>query len=168
MGGGVVGAVDFDDFTGLVLDDGLAGDEVGVAEADFGAGGEAVILLGGDLAEVVVFDVDYLGERDFASTGGFVSGVVDGFHVLDEVGGVVGDDHLERIEDGHGAEGAFVEVFAEEVFQEAEFDDAVGFGDADVGAEGAQSFGSIAAAAETGEGGHAGVVPAGHQAFLNE
>lgn len=59
-GGGVVGAVDFDDFTGFVFDDGLAGDEVGVAEADFGAGGETIVLLGRDFAEIVVVDVDDL------------------------------------------------------------------------------------------------------------
>ena len=54
------------------------------------------------------------------------------------------------------------------MFEQAEFDDAVGFRDADVGAEGAESFRGVAAAAETGEGGHAGIVPAGDEAFLHE
>ena len=95
--------MDFDDFVGLVLDDGLAGDEVGVAKADFGAGGETVILLGGDFAEIVLFDEEDLGEGDGAGADGFVGGVVDGFHGLGEIGGVVGDDDFERVEDGHGA-----------------------------------------------------------------
>ena len=97
-----------------------------------------------------------------------IFGIVDGLHLFDLAFGVVIDDDLERAQHGHHARGALVEVFADEVFEAAEFDDAVGFGDADGGAEVAHRFGRVAAAADAGERGHARIVPAAHVAFLHE
>ena len=66
LGGGIVGAAELGDVAVGVLDDVGAGDEVGVAEADFLAGGEAEELLGWVFAEVVSLDVEGFGEGDLA------------------------------------------------------------------------------------------------------
>ena len=69
-GGGVVGAVHFGDFALLVLDHAGALDEVGVAQAHFAAGREAEEFLRRIFAEIVLLDVEHLGERHFARAGG--------------------------------------------------------------------------------------------------
>ncbi len=152
----------------LVLDHAGALDEIGVAQAHFAAGREAEEFLGRIFAEILLLDVEHLGEGHFARAGGGVFGIVDGVHLFGLVFGIVVDDHLERAQDGHDAGRAFVEVFADEVFQAAEFDGAVGLGEADGGAEVAHGFGRVAAAPDAGERGHARIVPAAHAAFLHE
>ena len=57
----------------------VGGDEVGVAQAHFFAGGEAVVLGRRNLAEVVLLDVDLAGEGHLAGPGGGVFGVVGDF-----------------------------------------------------------------------------------------
>lgn len=91
-GCGVVGAVQFGDIAIGVFGYAGAGDEIGVAEADFSAGGQAVELFRGALHKVIVLDVEFSGEGDFARTGGGVFGVVDGIEVFDFILGVIIDD----------------------------------------------------------------------------
>ena len=74
--GGVVGAVDLDDVAGGVFHDALRGDEVGVAQAHFLAGREAVVLGRRDFAEVVLLDVEFAGEGHLARAGGGVFRIV--------------------------------------------------------------------------------------------
>ena len=82
--------------------------------------------------------------------------------------GVVFDDQLEGVQDGHGAAGAVVEVVALEVLEHFDIGDAVGARDAGGGDEGADGFRGEAAAAKAGEGGHAGIVPAVDAILLHE
>ena len=97
-----------------------------------------------------------------------VFGVVDGVHLFDLTLGIVVDDDLQRTQHGHHARRALVQVFADEVFEHGQFDDAVGLRDADGGAEIADRFRRVAAAADAGERGHARIVPAAHVAFLHQ
>ena len=80
--GGIVGAVDFDDVAGCVFHDALGGDEVGVAQADFLAGRQAVVLGRRNFAEVVLLDVDLAREGHLAGAGGGIFGVVGDFDEL--------------------------------------------------------------------------------------
>ena len=133
--GRVIGAVHFHHFAVLVLHHAGAGDEIGVAQAHFAAGREAEILLGRIFAEIVLLDVEDFGKRHLARAGGGVFGIVDGLHLLDLALGIVVDHHAQRPQHGHHARRALVQVFAHVVFQQPEFDDAVGFRYADGAAE---------------------------------
>ena len=167
-GGGVVGAVDFGDGALGVLDQVGASEEAGAAEAHFVAGGEAVELLGGHLHEVVTVDPEFVGAAEFAGAGVGVFGVVG--RVGDELGvlGQVVDDQLDGVEDGHAAGSDAVEVVADAPLEEGEVGEGFVLGDAGALAEIADGGGGVAAAAHTGDGGHAGVVPAIDVAFLDE
>jgi len=167
-GFGIEGAAEFNDLAGGVFDDFVALNDADVAKADFAAGGEAEVFFGRIFHEVVALDVEGAGEGNFAGASGRVFGVVDGFDLFDVVFVHVGQDDFDGAQDGHDAWGDFVEVFAEAEFEEADVGEAVEFGDADAFAEGADGFGGVAAAAVSGNGGHAGVVPAGNEFFFDE
>ena len=68
-GGGIVGAMHFDDFALVVLHHARALDEVAVAQAHFAAGRETEIFLGRIFAEVVLLDVEHAGEGHLARAG---------------------------------------------------------------------------------------------------
>ena len=160
--------MDFDDVAVGVFHHALGGDEVGVAQADFLAGREAVVLGRRNFAEVVLLDVDFAGEGHLARAGGGVFGIVGDLDKLLLPFGVVVDDQLERAQHGHGARGAAVEVVALEVLEHFDVDAAVGARDADGRDEGADGFRRKAAAAKAGERGHARIVPAAHALLLHE
>ena len=70
----------------------------------------------------------------------FVLGIVDGVEFLDFAFGIIGDDHLDRAQHGEPAQGAFVQVFANGIFQHGHVGEAVVFGDADVVGEFAEGL----------------------------
>ena len=75
---------------------------------------------------------------------------------------------LERAQDGQAAQGAPVQILADGVLQDGHVGQAVVFGDADVVGEMAQGFRRDAAAAQAGNGGHAGIVPAGDDLIVDK
>ncbi len=75
--------------------------------------------------------------------------------------GKVFDDQPERPEHGHRSWRTPVEVLAELELEERHVHDPVLPGDTDAVTERADGFSRKAAAAESGEGRHAGIVPAG-------
>ncbi len=152
-----------------VFHDALGGDEVGVAQADFLAGREAVVLGRRNFAEVVLLDINLAREGHLARAGGGVFGIVGDLDEFFLALGVVVDDQLERMQHGHGARGAVVQVVALEVLEHF-----------DVGrcrwcarlrwrrqkarmASGVKPRRRIA-----GESGHAGIVPAVDALFLHK
>ena len=84
-------------------------------------------MLGRILAKVVAFNVEDLGKRHLAAAHRRVFRIVDGVQLFDEIIGVVVDHNLDRIDDGHDAGGAAIEILAQAMLQELELDDAVGF-----------------------------------------
>ncbi len=123
---------------------------------------------GGNLAEVVLLDINLAGKGHLAGTGGGVFGVVGGLDELLLTNRVVVDDQLEWVQHGHGAHGAAVEVVALVVLEHFDVGAAVGAGDAAGRAEGAEGFRGKAAAADAGQGGHAGIVPAADAVIFHE
>src|SRR5208283_4309031 len=100
--------------------------------------------------------------------GGRVFGIIDSVKFPGLVLWIVGQNDLERAQDGQAAPGAPVQIFADGVLQDGKVGDAVVFGDADIVGEMAEGFGSDAAAAEAGNGGHAGIVPAGDDLVVDK
>ena len=140
-----------------------------MAEPDLLARGEAEVVPGGSLEEVFTIDVDDAAHRHragalFADVGGPVRRV----RRLHVAFGPGLHHHAERAEDGEDAGRAQVQVLAQRVLEEGDLDEAVVPGDADTLAEGAESLGGDAAAAEPGDGGHARIVPAIDQLLLHE
>src|ERR1700677_1038951 len=162
------GAAQFDHMAGGILDDFVALDDVGVFEADFAAGTQAEIFGGRSLHEIILVDVKGAGQGNFAGAGGGVFGIVDGVEFLRPALGIISDDNLEGAQDGQAAQGAAIEVLANGVFQDGDIGDAIVFGDADVVGEMAQGFRGDAAAAQAGDGGHAGIVPGGDNFIVDE
>jgi hypothetical protein len=80
----------------------------------------------------------------------------------------VGDDQLDRVEHGHGARGDRVQGVAQRGLEARVVDPAAGLGDPRAFAEKLQRLGRVAAAAQAGQGRHAGIVPAVDMAFLDQ
>ena len=163
----VVGAAQFGDVAFGILNHLLAFDEVRVAQTHFAARRETEELLGRLLHEIVAFDVDHLREGNLTRSGRFVLRIVDRREEFRLVLVVVGDDHFQRVEYGHATLGDLVQVFADAVFQLAEVDDVVAFGNAYHFSEVAHRSRGVTLAAQGADGRHAGVVPAHHGAFLH-
>ena len=109
-GGGIVLAAHLDHLArGVLLEIGAL-DDVGVAQADLGPRRQPEVLLGGDLAEVVLLDPELPAEGHLSRARGGVFGVVDRLHLLDLALGVVLHDELERAQDGHATLRPLVQV----------------------------------------------------------
>src|SRR5207245_8945989 len=98
---GVVPATYFNDCADGVAFDAGALDDVGVAQADQGAGGEAEVLGGRGVPEVVLLYIKDAAKRDLSGTGGRILGIVDGLQLLDAVLGVILDDQFQRPQHSH-------------------------------------------------------------------
>ena len=164
----VVGAVEFDDFAALVPNHVHTGDKVAITEPDFPSGSEAVILLWRILHKVAALDIKFAREGNLSRSGAFIFGVVDCLERFGFSFRIVDEDDLQRVENRHAARGAFVEILADVIFQQAHVHDAVVSRDADAVAEFPNGFGGVASAAKPGKGGHARVVPAADVAALDE
>ena len=170
LGGRVVGAAQFDDSTrGRILDRLLTGDEVGPAQAHLAAGGQAVVLARRVFHEVVALDVELAAEGHGPRAHlGRIVGEIGRGKLVDLVVGVVGDDHLQRVQHGHDPGGLGVEVVSNGVFQLVQADPGLALAHADDLAEIADGLGRDAPAAQAGDGGHARVVPAADVAALDQ
>ena len=88
--------------------------------------------------------------------------------MLDLILGVIFDNHFEGPQDGQHPRCTRVQVVADGVFQQGNFDDVLPLGNPDHLAEPAYGLRRIAAPAKTGEGRHPGVVPAAHVTLVYE
>jgi len=82
--------------------------------------------------------------------------------------GPVGQEHLDGVQHGHRPGRALAQRLAHTVLEQRAVDGGVGLRDADAGEEVFDGRGRIAPAAHGGEGRHAGIVPAGHAALLDQ
>src|SRR5579884_276973 len=161
LGRRVVGAVQRENLAGFfVLGDADALDEIGVAQPYFPAGSQAKVIFRRIFTEILLLDIQLFRERNFARSGAGVFGIVDGVELLDLAFGIIVDNHLQRSQNTENARSAAVEIVTHTVFQPANVDDSVELGDADLLAEIADRFRRVAAAANTGDGRHARIVPA--------
>src|SRR5215470_17795032 len=146
-GFGIVLAAHLDDLPRRVLLEVRALDDVGVAEAHLGAGGEAEVLLGRHLAEVVLLDPQLAAEGDLARARRGVLGIVHRVHLLHLALGIVLHDELEGTEHGHAPLRAPVEVLAEAGLEEGQLHRVVVLGHPDALAEVADGLRGVAAPA---------------------
>ena len=145
-------------------------DDVSTHQADFAAHGQALELGRRHLGKVLVLDPQLAGKGHLAGGGvvGLAVGVVGNVKVLGLVLGVVVHDQLYRVQHGDAALGGQVQLTADAGFQLAHIDQVVRLGDAGFPHEGEDGGGGVAAAAQTAQGGHTGIVPAVHDAHFHQ
>ena len=97
-----------------------------------------------------------------------VLGVVFNLKGLALALGIVGDGQLDGPDDSHDPLGGVVQIRAQAVLQEGVFHSGVRLGHADLLGEGADGGGGVAPAAQTADGGHTGIVPAGDVVLLHQ
>ena len=100
---GIVGTMHFGDAAVGILHHLFAGDDVAPAQAHFLSGRQPEILGRGNLAEVVLINVQLATEGDFARAGRGIFGVIHGFQPFDLTGRVVTDHQLQRLQHRHVA-----------------------------------------------------------------
>ena len=164
----VGGAAQLDDVALLVLDNLVALDDVGAHQADLAVRFHAEELRRRYLGKVVRVDVELAGERNLSDAGLLILRDVGQLEILFLVLRVVGDDHLDRVQDGDAALGGGVELITDAVLQQADVDDAVGLGDAGLLDKLVDGARGVAAAAQAADGGHSRVVPAVHLFGLDQ
>ena len=153
-------------FVGLVAH---ALDKVGPLQAALGTLGVEPLVLGYGLGqEVLPLDPQLPGEGDGVGSLLGMEGVVLHLEGLALPGGVVGDDQLHRPQHRHDPPGGLVQVLPEAVLQKGVFNGIVRFGHPHPVAEIADGFGGIPPPPQAAQGGHAGIVPAGHPALLHQ
>jgi len=159
LGVGQVGAMHGDDLAVLVLVAAGAFDDVAVFEACLVAGEEAAEALFRHFLEVFAFDPQFAAEGHDARAQFGVQRVVGDGAVLELAVGIVVDDQLDRLQHGHAALGVQLQLGAQHGLQLAHIHEVVSLGDAGLFHEVEDARRRVAAAAETGEGRHTGVVP---------
>ncbi len=167
-GRGIVGAAKQHGLSRLVLLHAGAGDEIGIAQPHFAAGGETVESSRRVLHEVLPFDPDFAGERDFAAAGVRIVGVVPGREHLGLAFGPVLDHDLERAQHGEPAFGGVVERVADAVVEQRGIDEVVGARHADAPREVADRLRRHAAPAQPRQRRHPGIVPARDMPLLDQ
>ncbi len=150
-------------------------DDVAALQPHLVAREEALVALRRGFLEVLALDPDVLAEREvahgrlraFGRMG--QGGQLAGFQVAGAEDFVpVGEFELHRVQHGHAAGCLVLQVLAQAAFQRGVVDPGVVLGHADALAEQLQGLGRVAAAAQADDGGHAGVVPAVHDAAVHQ
>ena len=155
---------------GFVLIHTGAAHQVSTHQADFAAQGQALELRRGNLKEIALVDPDFLGKGNRAGGGivGVTVGVVGQIKILDLVSRVVVDHQLDRLQNGNAAGGVQLQLGAQHGFQLAHIHQAVCFGNTGGAHKLKNAGGGVAAAAQTAQGGHAGVIPAVHNVLFHQ
>ena len=166
--GEVGGAAELGDLASGVFHDFVALDDAGIFEANFPAGFEAEVFRRRDLGKIVVLDVNLAGEGDLARGGGLVLRVVGGVALEDFARSNVREREFDRFEHGKAAERGGVEFLANRVIEDGDVGDAVELSHAHAADKTTQSAGGNSAAAQTGNSGHSGIVPARDEFILHE
>ncbi len=162
--GWIIGATQLHHVALRVLHDLAAGDEIGIAQPHLSPHRHSEELVRRVLHEVVALDENLAAEAKGARAGTRVRRMVDGFQLFDVVLGKILDHELERPQHRHAPLGHLVETVADRVIEHGDIDDAVGLGHADAPNEVADRLRWHAAAAQAGQGRHARIVPAIHDA----
>ena len=145
-------------------------DDVSAHQTHLTANGQALELRRRHLGKVLILDPQLFGKGHLAGGGivGFAVGVVGYIKVLGLVLRVVVYDQLYGVQHGNAALSGQVQLAADAGFQLAHVDQVVGFRNAGLAHKGEDGGGGVAAAAQTAQGGHTGVVPAVHDAHFHQ
>ena len=164
----VGGAAELGDPAAGILHHLVALDDAGVLEAHLAARAQPEILGRRHLHEVVALDENLAGERERARGRRLVLGVVDRLAGDHLAGGEVGQDHLDRAQDGEPAQGRPVQFLADGMLENRGVGQADEFRHADPDHEPPDRGRGDAAATDSADRRQAGVVPSRDHLLVHE
>mmetsp|Transcript_7234 Transcript_7234/g.30785 ORF Transcript_7234/g.30785 Transcript_7234/m.30785 type:complete len:487 (-) Transcript_7234:1111-2571(-) len=141
---------------------------IAVLEADSLAGSEAVEVLAVLAVKVLPLDVEDVAHRRHVRALRLVARVEGDGELPLLVRSHVRQLHLERVHHRHHAHHLVLKVVPHALLQQADGDEVLGAGDADLLAESVDGVGGVSLAAESLKGGQPGVVPAADDAGADE
>ncbi len=164
----IVAAVQFHDVARTVLDHLVAANDVGVSQSYFATGLEPEVLRRRSFHKVIALDVEDAGEGQGTGASIGILGIVNRRELFGLAFWIIGQHHLDGIEDRHVAIGDMVKMFAGRILENQDIDRAVEARHPDRVAEVSNRFGGETPTAKAAQGGHAGIVPTcnvpfGHQ-----
>ncbi len=165
---GVVLTFELNNLTSLVANNFAAGHYITATQAHRLIWCQTFPFTGWLFSEIFLVDVQGLAPGYFPLAHVRVLGVERQHQGFGLVFRVVGQGHLQRAHHAHGAGCAGVQVFAYSVLQHAHIHGAASLVDANHVAKSTNRLRGIATAAHAGNGGHTGVVPAVHEAFIHQ
>ena len=151
-----------------VLHAAVAPNDIGALEANLVAGEHPLILLHGDLHEVLPLDIDLPGELNFPGAHLRMIRVVFQRHLPGFALRPVGQDDLQGVQHRHGPGSRFPQIVPDAVLQDGEIHHGIRLAHADDVNEIPDGAGGIAAAAHGGQGRHPGIVPPGDVAPFHQ
>ena len=164
----IIGAVHKRDIALFILFAGGAGHEVGVHEADLIARIQTAVLADRYLHEIVPVDIDLSRERNLSASEFRIFQVILDLELLCLPFRIVVDHQLQRIKNRHDAGPLQLQVLAEAVLQHRVIRRGLRLGDAGQFHKHTDRFGGIASAPQAGNGNKARIIPAVHNAVLDQ
>ena len=164
----VILGVDLDDVAVFVLSAAGGGHQISALETDLVARIHPLILGNGCFQEVLRLDPQLAAEGDGVGALLGMNRIVLHLKGFRLTGGIIGYDQLDRVQHRHGALRCLVQILPETVLQKAVFDGGGSLCYADALTEIANGPGGVAPAAQSAEGRHTGIVPAGDPACLHQ
>ena len=164
----IVFALEFDDFTAVIPDNFTAGHDVTTAQANRLIRRQTLPLAGRLLDEIFTVNIKCLAPGHFPLPHVRVLRVNRQHQGLRLVCRIIGQGDLQRAHHTHGAGRPGVEILTDGMFQHAHIHGTAGLVDTDHIAERADGFRCVTATTHTGNGRHARVVPAVHEALIHQ
>ena len=143
-------------------------DDVGVLQSHLLAWSQAHELLLGHLLEVAALNPELAAKLDGVCAVGLVLRIIDGRELLHLSFGIVGDDHLHRVEHSRNADGTCIQIVAHHALQQCHVVQCIKLGVTYLVDELHNTFGRVATTAEATDGGHARIVPSAYHTVLHE
>ena len=150
LGFRVIAAAKFHDLAALfVFDHLLAFNDIGVLQTDFPAWRQTEKFAGRIFHEIILFNIQFAGKRQFARTHFRILRIVFRFQLFHLSCRIVVDDYFQRPQHSHRPGSSQVEVFTHAVLQQFVVNRTIAFGYANPLAEVAYRFRGKAASAQT-------------------
>ena len=164
----IIFAEDLDDISVLVLAAAGAGDEIRPLQTDLKARIHPLELRRRDFHKVVSLNEQITGETDLACSVLRTKRIVLHREKLCFPLGIICDRQLHGVQDCHHAASVFVQIVAQATLKQRPVDGGIDLGHADLFTERADRTRGIAAAAQTAQRRHPGIVPTGNAPLFNE
>ncbi len=131
----ITGTMQFGNLASGILHDVTALDDIGIAQAHFSTGNQALVALGRHFLEISTINVELARKRNYPLTHlrhVWMAGSTNFFHLPFRI---IRQHHLERTQYGHGARCGIFQMFAHTEFQHADINHAFALGNTDTVAE---------------------------------
>ena len=165
---GVIGTTQLDNIASLILYNLLTLNEISIPQAHLTTGAKTIVTLGGLLHKVGLLDENLPTKGNLPTTGSLILGVVHTAEDLALTLGVVGNNHLQGVDNCHAALGNLIKILPHAILKQREVDNIIPLGHTHLLGESADRRGSVALATQCANGGHSGVIPTRNHLVFNQ